>query len=205
MTSLIGRSGESYCNTLNYVLHHISEHLSKAEPSGDLREALLNTCYTTFLTKLELFDSNIPGLLADFFSFLKVSVSIHCLYSISLTRFTVCRNLQIWRISISNIYDKIMRRRIADVSLDLGSIVGLALKLGLHPTTLLRFNESFKAHFPAVEGGPWRIYQTLSCGTLGYLLSSDSRMLLKEFLTDPGRAGSMPLTAQNALSLRDSC
>ena len=70
---------------MDYALRFISEHLSEAEPSADLREALLNTCYITVLTKLEPFDDQIPELLVNFLSFLKGSVSIHCLHSISLT------------------------------------------------------------------------------------------------------------------------
>ena len=84
-----------------------------------------------------------------------------------------------------------MRKRIADVSLDLGSIVGLAL--GLRPKIhLFKFNKSFTAHFPAVKGGLLRIYQTLYFRTLDFERVeqySHSQMLLTEFLTDPGRAG----------------
>ena len=82
-----------------------------------------------------------------------------------------------------------MRKRIADVSLDLGSIVGLAIG-GLRPNIqLLKFNKIFMAHFPAVEGGLLRIYQTLYFRTLDDRRYSYSQMLLTEFLTDAGRAG----------------
>ena len=79
-----------------------------------------------------------------------------------------------------------MRKRIADVSLDLGSIVGLALA-GLHSDISVKFDQSFTARFPAVEGGLSRIYQKLYFRPLHYL-RPDSQMST-EFLTDPGRAG----------------
>ena len=82
-----------------------------------------------------------------------------------------------------------MCKRIADVSLDLGSIVGLALA-GLHPNIdLYELNESFTARFPAVQGGLLRMYQTLYFRTFDYQYQPYSQMLLREFLTDPGRAG----------------
>ena len=83
-----------------------------------------------------------------------------------------------------------MRKRIADFPLDFGSIVGLALvgTVGLDPdfVPMLNLDEYFTDYFPAVEGGLWRIYQTLYVREQTYLSSS---VLLKEFLTDPGRAG----------------
>ena len=74
--------GGSYCGTLDYALRCIIPHLSEAEPSADLREALLKTCYITVLIKLETFGYTISDVLAEFLFFLKSSVS---LYSISLT------------------------------------------------------------------------------------------------------------------------
>jgi hypothetical protein len=82
-----------------------------------------------------------------------------------------------------------MRKRIADVSPDLGFIVGLALA-GFHPNIeLYEFNTYFTARFPAVEGGLLRIYQKLHFRTSSYQPHPHSQKLLPEFLTDPGRAG----------------
>ena len=95
-----------------------------------------------------------------------------------------------------------MRKRIADFSVDFGSIVGLALA-GLHPNISELLNKPFTDYFPAVESGLLRIHQTLwlrhlahTRGSLrsiplDYYPSSDSHylVLLTEFLTDPGRAG----------------
>ena len=57
-----------------YAYGDTVEHLSKAEPSADLREALLNTCYITSLIKYEP-SSRISPMLGRFLSFLKSSVS----------------------------------------------------------------------------------------------------------------------------------
>jgi hypothetical protein len=109
------------------------------------------------------------------------SYLIHC-----LQKFTDTEDLYLHH---RNIYDRIMRKRIADVSLDLGSIVGLALA-GLHPDMhLSQFNKSFTPRFPAVEGGLLRFYQKLHFRTLNLQPYSYSQMLLTGFLTDPGRAG----------------
>ena len=183
---------------MHYALCYICEHLSKAEPSDDLREALLNTCYITALIKFETFHStNIASfnLLAKLLLFLKGSVSIHGLYSVSLTRFTGLQKFtdtEDLYLHHRNIYDRIMRKRIAYVSLDpLGSIVGLALA-GLHPNIEPSdFNRYFTHRFPAIEGGLLGIYQSLYFHPWGYRPGSESRswMMLTEFLTDPGRAG----------------
>ena len=82
-----------------------------------------------------------------------------------------------------------MRKRIEDVPLDLGSIVGLVLA-GFHSDIgLLDFNEYFADHVPAVGDRLSRIYPTLYFRPLGYRPSSRCVKLLTEFLTDPGRAG----------------
>ena len=93
-----------------------------------------------------------------------------------------------------------MRKRIADFSVDFGSIVGLALA-GLHLNISKLLNKPFTDYFPAVEGGLLRIYQTLHFQRLAHIRDSfpfeplagiqDScyLVLLTEFLTDPGRAG----------------
>ena len=80
-----------------------------------------------------------------------------------------------------------MRKRIADISLDLGSIVYLVLA-GWHRH--IRFgSEHFLEFFPAVERDLFtRIIQKL------FFKPSDSgqdsySQMLTEFLTDPGRAG----------------
>ena len=192
---------KSFCRRFYYPLYDISKHLSEAEPSAHLREALLNTCYITALTKLETFpvdyseSGGVFDLLANFLFFLKGSVSIHCLYSEfhqsypihCLQKFTDTEDLYLHH---RNIYDRIMRKRIADFSLDFGSIVGLAF-IGLLPDIPI-YNEYFTDYFPAVKGGLLPIYHTLyfrqGCRRD---LFADSRyqMLLTEFLTDPGRAG----------------
>ena len=88
-----------------------------------------------------------------------------------------------------NIYDRIMRKRIADFSLDFGSIVGLVFG-GLHPDIgLLEFDEYFTDYFPAVGGRLSRIYPALYFRLPEYKPSPRYLMLLTEFLTDPDRAG----------------
>jgi hypothetical protein len=57
-----------------YAYGAIVEHLSKAEPSADLREALLNTCYITTLVEFEP-SSQISPFLGQFLSFLESSAS----------------------------------------------------------------------------------------------------------------------------------
>ena len=66
----------SRSETLDYALRYIIRHLSEAEPSADLREALLNTCCITVLIKLEPSVYRMPDLLAHFLFFLNGSVSI---------------------------------------------------------------------------------------------------------------------------------
>ena len=192
MTSLIGLGG-FHCQTLNHAFYFLSEHLSNAELSGDLREALLNTGYVTVLTKFQSFNYKIPDLLEKFLSFLRFSVGIQCTLSLfhqsyliyCLQTFTDTEDLYLHH---RNIYDSIMCQRIADVSLNLGSFVGLAIG-GLRPDIQLsKFNKSFTAHFPAVEGGLSYIYQKLYFHWLDYQPYPYS-LMLTEFLTDPGRAG----------------
>ena len=113
-------------------------------------------------------------------SLLRRSFPIHC-----LQKFTDTEDLYLHH---RNIYDSIMRERIADFPLDFGSIVGLVLA-GLHPTTgLLKFKQYFTDYL-LVEGGLSRVYATLYFQLPGYKQSSRYLMLLTEFLTDPGRAG----------------
>ena len=84
-----------------------------------------------------------------------------------------------------------MRKRIADLSLDFGFILGLAFA-GLAPDIgLLNFNQHSTDYFPAVGGRLSHIYPTLYFGPPGYkpARSAPYAMLLAEFLTDPGRAG----------------
>ena len=83
-----------------------------------------------------------------------------------------------------------MLKRIADVSLDFGSIIGLFV-VGLQPKfDLWKFQQYFTDYFPTVKGGLSRIYQTLYFRPPGNLKSgSRYPMLATEFLTDPGRAG----------------
>ena len=180
---------------MDYALRRIFRHLSQAEPSADLREALLNTCYITVLIKLETCDysSRVSDLLANFLFFLEGSVSIHSsLYSISLTRHCLQKFADTVDLYLHhrNIYDRIMRKRIADFSLDFGSIVGLVLAAGLRPNIgLLSFSKYFSDYFPAVEGGFSRIYQTLYFRPPGIQSGSRYPILVTEFLTNPGRAG----------------
>ena len=192
---------------MHYALRCIIRHLSKAEPSADLREALVNTRYISVLIKLEASNDadQVADLLGDFLVFLKSSVSytlslfhqsypIHC-----FQKFTDTEDLYLHH---RNIYDRIMRKRIADFSVDFGSIVGLALAgLHLNISALFDLNKPFTDYFPAVEGGLLRIYQTLyfrhlpthirgsRFKPLGGIPDSCYLVLLTEFLTDPGRAG----------------
>ena len=87
---------------MQYAYRNITKHLSKAEPSADLREALLNTCYITSLIQFEE-RLHISVILAKFLFFLKDSVGI-CypmpLYYLTLTRFTLSSNSQTGRHSI---------------------------------------------------------------------------------------------------------
>jgi hypothetical protein len=91
-----------------------------------------------------------------------------------------------------NIYNSIMRKRIADFSLDSGFIVGLVLA-GLRSKILIsNLNVYFTDYFSAVEGGLWHIYQTLHFEVgrqRGFIPDPTYLMLLTEFLADPGRAG----------------
>jgi hypothetical protein len=63
-----------------YAYDDIVQHLSKAEPSIDLHEALLNTCYITSLIKFEP-ALQISRFLGQFLSFLEFSVSYALPYS----------------------------------------------------------------------------------------------------------------------------
>ena len=65
---------------MSYAYGSIVEHLSKAEPSADLREALLNTCYVTSLIKFEP-ALQISHFLGQFLSFLESSVGYALSYS----------------------------------------------------------------------------------------------------------------------------
>ena len=93
-----------------------------------------------------------------------------------------------------NIYDRIMCKRIADRSLDFGSIVGLLVCLGMHPHNgLWAFGEYFTNYFLTLAGGIWTNYPTLYFRqpgyNPGYKPSSRSVKLLTQFFIDPGRAG----------------
>ena len=78
LTSPIGlkpsRDGTFFCARMLYAYDDIVKHLSKAEPSADLRETLLNTCYITSLIIYEP-ALQISLFLAQFLSFLESSVS----------------------------------------------------------------------------------------------------------------------------------
>jgi hypothetical protein len=88
LTSSIGlkknRGGTLFCTRMVYAYNAIVKHLSKAEPSADLREALLNTCYITSLIKYKP-SSQISPMLERFLSFLKSSVSYALAYYFTLT------------------------------------------------------------------------------------------------------------------------
>ena len=83
-TSPIGLKRSYYdtfiCVRMVYAYDDIVKHLSKAEPSADLREALLNTCYITSLIEYEP-SSQISRFLGQFLSFLESSVSHALSYS----------------------------------------------------------------------------------------------------------------------------
>ena len=97
------------------------------------------------------------------------SYPIHC-----LQKFTDAEDLYLHH---RNIYDGIMRKRIADFPLDFGSILDLVL-VGLHRKIGLAFNLYFTDYFPALY------FQSQHNS-----VDSDYAMLLTEFLTDPDRAG----------------
>ena len=81
-----------------------------------------------------------------------------------------------------------MRKRIAPLHLDFGSIVGVVL-VGLHRRFgLSKFNHCFTDYSPAVEGDPLRIYQTLYFQSPDSVLDPRSVKLVMDFLIDPGRA-----------------
>ena len=69
------------CPRTDYAYRNIVKHFSEAEPSADLREALLNTRYITSLIRFEQTGSSgiICDLLLEFLSFLKRSVGHVCL------------------------------------------------------------------------------------------------------------------------------
>ena len=115
-------------------------------------------------------------------SLFRQSSLIHC-----LQKFTDTHTEDLY-LRHRNIYDRIMRQRIADLPLDFGSIVGLFL-VGWNFRSLLDFDGSFTDRFPAVEGGLLRICQTLYFKRLAPISDLRYQLLLTEFLTDPGRAG----------------
>ena len=81
------------------TLEGMATHLSLDdgyEQDADIERYLMDSFHKIARTHGSL---KIPTLLADFLFFLKGSVSVHCLYSISLTRFTVYPRIR--RISIS--------------------------------------------------------------------------------------------------------
>jgi len=80
-----------------------------------------------------------------------------------------------------------MRKRIVDLPFDFGSIVVPLFFVGLHPNIgLLNINEDFTDYFRAVEGD---LYPTLHFQPQNRNRDPSYVMLLREFLTDPGRAG----------------
>ena len=74
LTTCIGQLDDFQwpCELRHFAFSDTVKHLKLAEPSADLREALLNTCYIT-LIKLRPF-SQISYSLTEFLSFLKYSV-----------------------------------------------------------------------------------------------------------------------------------
>ena len=78
LTSAIGHTSLSgKCSPqIRYAYRYILKHSSEAEPSADLREALLKTRYIVSLIKFEQTGSSqyICNLLLKFLSFLKRSV-----------------------------------------------------------------------------------------------------------------------------------
>ena len=104
---------------------------------------------------------------------------------IYLQKFTDIRDLYLHH---RNIYDSILRQRIADCPLDLGFFVFLVLISS--PLAGNDLGWSFINHFPPVEGRTQNNYSALyfnSRSRTGHLVPYDA--LLGEFLTDPIRAG----------------
>lgn len=203
LTSYIGN--KSYdrmcCPQTDYAYRYIAKHSSEAEASADLRQALLNTSYITSLIKFERtgLSLNICDLLLEFLSFLKCSVGHACLvitpHTLTLIfyfqKFTDTEELYLHH---RNIYDSIIRERIANFPLDFGFTVFMVLiemeaSVGEGELAL-----DFIDYFPTAEGGDIARndnYSTLSFDpTESGSLDRSCCVLLGEFFTDPVRGGS---------------
>ena len=185
------------CPRTDYAYCNIVEHSSKAEPSADLREALLNTRYITSLIKFEQTISNfwdICYFLLEFLSFLKCSVGYVCLTITPLfpdflfQKFTDTEELYLHH---RNIYDSIIRERISNFPLDFGFTVFMVF-IKMKARVGKELPVGFMDYFPPTEGGIASHYLTLSfCPTedASDFLDSSCCVLLGEFFTDPVRAG----------------
>ena len=85
-----------------------------------------------------------------------------------------------------NIYDSIIRERIANFPLDLGFIVSM-VSIEMAANIGLGWRFSYINYFPTVEGGIARILSFDWMATRS--MCSSCCMLLRDFFTDPVRAG----------------
>jgi hypothetical protein len=187
-------------------------HLRQAEPSANLREALLNMDYITSLIKLEKtpLSAAICNLLVKFISFLKASVGYIVTYArllvqpsylfLFLQKFTDTEQLYLHH---RNIYDGIIHKRIADLPLDAGSVFYLALIEMLPKITPKLSGLSCQWINPSnIEDSI--VHLTLfSDSTRCSVMTPDYGLLLGESLTHPVHAGKYDLDGQKyALAAR---
>jgi len=187
------------------------EHLEQAEPSADLREALLNTDYITSLIKLEntspLMD--ICDLIVEFLCFLKDSVGYILTYARLLQHSYLFLYLQKFRdteelhLHHRNIYDGVIHKRIADFPLDAGFVFYLVLIEMLPHFNATHF--ALRCTDPLnVNDGIRHIHSTLWFKlTPRFPLTRDYCLLLGESLSHPVHAGKYVLDGQKyALAAR---
>jgi hypothetical protein len=185
------------------------KHLKQAEPSADLREALLNTDYITSLIKLENTPPSVDiwNLLVAFLSFLKGSVGYISTYARLLQhshlflysqKFTETEELYLHH---RNIYDGVIHKRVADIPLNAELVCYLVL-IAMLPHfrgKILHFTWTDPLN---VQDGILQIHSTLRFNPMqDFSMTLAYGQLLEESLSHPVHAGSMSLTANDTLLL----
>jgi hypothetical protein len=187
------------------------KHLTQAEPSADLREALLNTDYITSLIKLENSRPSVmlSILLVKFLSFLKDSVGCLSTYArilqhsylfLYLQKFADTEELYLHH---RNVFNGRIHKRIADFPLDAGFVFYLALieMLPHLPTKNLELSCIDPLN---IEDGIVHVHSTLCFSSTQYFtMTLDYGLLLGEFFSHPVHAGKYVLDGQQyALAAR---
>jgi hypothetical protein len=185
------------------------KHLTQAEPSADLREALLNTDYITSLIKLEKtqlektpLSADICDSLLEFLSFLKGSVSYLLTYSrllqhsylfLYLQKFTDTEELYLHH---RNIYDGVIHNRIADFPYAEFVFFLVLIEMLPHLTARELYLKSVNP-LEEVNDGIRHIHSTLRFNSPQYFaMTLDYRLLLGESLSHPVHAGKYVLDGQ---------